>query len=117
MEGRPVLGLIEKVFLKTEEKETEIVARIDSGATASSIDSSLVDSHKLGPIIRSKIVKSAAGVKERPIIKATVKIGDQVIESEFTVANRSHMTYPILIGQNILKKGRFIIDPLLGDKE
>jgi hypothetical protein len=117
MEGRPILGLVGAVFLKTEDEDTKLAARIDSGATASSIDASLVKKHNLGPVIRSKIVKSAAGVKERPIIKATVKIEGQIIESEFTVADRSHMTYPILIGQDVLKKGKFLIDPLLEERQ
>jgi len=34
------------------------------------------------------------------------------IEDEFTLADRSHMTFPMLIGQNILTKGKFLIDPL-----
>ena len=32
------------------------------------------------------------------------------MEAECTVADRSHMKYKMLIGQNVLKKG-FIIDP------
>ena len=50
-------------------------------------------------------------------MKAIVKIGDQEIEEEFTLADRSHMTYPVLIGQNILKKGNFMIDPNKGEEQ
>ena len=113
MTKRPILGLIGEVFLKSDNYQAKITARIDSGATSSSIDSSLVEQFQLGPVLRSKIIKSASGIKERPIIKATIKIAGRVIESEFNVADRSHMTYQILIGQNVLKKGQFLIDPLL----
>ncbi len=112
---RPVLGLIEEVFLNNNYQK-KLPARIDSGATSSSIDSSLVQQLNLGPLLPAKVVKSAFGIKERPIIKTTIKIAGLIIESEFNVTDRSHMTYPLLIGQNILKKGKFIIDPLLKSK-
>lgn len=106
---RVVLGLTEQIVLLAN-NETR-VARIDTGATASSIDKTLADQLQLGPVIRTKIVKSASGVKERPIVKATIQLSGLTIEEEFTIADRSHMTYPLLIGQNILKRGNFLIDP------
>ena len=103
------MGLTEQIVLLAN-NETR-VARIDTGATASSIDKTLADQLQLGPVIRTKIVKSASGVKERPIVKATIQLSGLTIEEEFTIADRSHMTYPLLIGQNILKRGNFLIDP------
>ncbi len=113
MKDKVILGLVENVSIQGNGgKETTVVARIDTGATASSIDSALATELELGPILRSKVVKSASGVKKRPTIKATIFIKGIRIEEEFTVADRSHMTYRILIGQNVLKKGNFLIDPL-----
>jgi len=108
---RPVLGLTEKIKLLGIKQE-EVMARIDSGATASSVDINLAQRLNLGPVTRKKIVKSASGVKERPMVEAKVKINGIIIREEFTLADRDHMTYPVLIGQNILKKGKFLIDPL-----
>ena len=108
MQERVVLGLTESILVG----KLEVIARIDTGATSSSIDKALVDKLNLGPVITSKIIKSASGIKERPVIKATIKLKNIEIEDEFTVADRSHMTYPVLIGQPILKKGQFLIDPL-----
>ena len=110
-EERVVLGLTEKVTLIGKEKEEQVIARIDSGATSSSIDMGLAARLKLSIGTKTKIVKSASGVKKRPIIKAKLKLDGSIIEEEFTLADRSHMTYPILVGQNILKKGNFLIDP------
>ena len=117
MDNRTVLGLTEEVTITGEKGSETTIARIDSGATASSIDINLAKKLDLGPEIRTKIVKSASGVNKRPIIKAKVKIKGIDLEDEFTLAERSHMTYPVLIGQNILKKGEFMIDPLLGGKD
>ena len=111
LEKRTTLGLTEKITVIGPKGSEEIVARIDSGATASSIDLKLSAKLGLGPITRTKIVKSASGVKRRPIILVKVKIGNQELEEEFTLADRNHMTYPVLIGQNVLKEGNFLIDP------
>ena len=114
MTERPVLGLTTEISVHGNNQEKKLTARVDTGATSSSIDIQLAESLNLGPVIRSKIVKSASGVKERPIIKAKININGSIIEAEFTLADRSHMTYQILIGQNVLKEGNFLIDPNKG---
>jgi len=111
-EERVILGLAEEItIIGAEGKEDRVIARIDTGATSSSIDLNLAAKLGLGPITRSKIVKSASGIKKRPIVRAKVKMNGSVIEEEFSLADRSHMTYSALIGQNILKEGNFLIDP------
>ncbi len=108
--GRVVLGLAESVTLlgRTEE---QVLARIDTGATSSSIDAQLAERLGLTPGERSKIVKSASGVKKRPVIMIKLLLQNSSLEEEFTLADRSHMTYPVLIGQNVLRKGNFLVDP------
>ena len=106
---RKILGLTEpiKVF---GTKSKKVIARIDTGATKSSIDAKLAAELNLGPIIRTKLVKSSHGTSIRPIIKAKISIlGEELVE-EFTIADRTHMKYQVLIGQNILKHN-FLIDP------
>lgn len=106
------LGLTEPITIKGNNgKKLEITARIDTGATASSIDLNLAEELALGPAFQSRMVKSASGVKRRPIVTGKIVIKGIELEEEFNLANRSHMTYRMLIGQNILKKGSFIIDP------
>jgi len=113
MDSRPVLGLIEQVIvIGTKGMQEKVIARIDTGATSSSIDERLVEKLDLGPMLRLKLVKSASGSKRRPLICVKIKIDGKVMEEEFTVADRAHMTYQLLIGQNILKKEKFLIDPL-----
>ena len=112
MTEKVVLGLTEEVtILGDKGKEKMVIARIDTGATFSSIDLKLAEILGLGPLEKTRIVKSASGVKKRSLVKAKIKFNGFVIEEEFTLADRSHMTYPLLIGQNILKKEGFLIDP------
>ena len=107
-----VIGLAEPVTLlgPAGDKE-EVIGRIDTGATKSSIDIKLAADLSLGPILRTKLVKSASGTGLRAVINATIILAGKEIKSEFTLADRSKMKYSILIGQNILSEG-FLIDPI-----
>ncbi len=112
MDKKITLGLTEEVTLiGSGEKEEKVIARIDTGATSSSIDTGLAGRLNLGPVIRSKLVKSASGIKKRPVVRVKIRMNGQLIEEEFTLADRSQMTYQMLVGQNILKKGNFLISP------
>ena len=117
MEKRPILGLIEQVTIMGDTSHHKLLARIDTGATSSSIDKELVEELGLGPGHRLTTVRSATGTEKREIIKISILLNGNVIEEEFSIADRAHMTYSVLIGQNILKKGKFIIDPLKRRKE
>lgn len=104
-----ILGLDETITLINSHSEKKVLARVDSGANKSSIDVSLAAEMNLGPVVDSKIIKSASGSELRPVINAKVRIHDKEIETQFTITDRSHMKYKMLIGQNILKNG-FLID-------
>lgn len=118
MDERLILGLTELIKIKSNSGEKiNVIARIDTGATSSSIDINLAELLSLGPILTSKVVKSASGIEKRPIVKIEIILKNLKIKEEFTIADRGHLTYKILIGQNILKKGNFLIDPLKEEKE
>ena len=114
MGKRVVLGLTEEVTLIGKNKEEfNVRARIDSGATSSSLDEDIVEKLELGPVIKQKLVKSASGKGMRDIIETTVLIRGKEYTGEFSIADRDGMSFQVLIGQNILKQGKFLIDPLL----
>lgn len=108
MNNISIIGLTEKVTFSEGGTET---ARIDTGATMSSIDVKLA--HELG--FRKKVreikVRNAHGRSVRPIVLVKLTINGVQMEEEFSLADRSHMKYKILIGQNALKKGQFLINP------
>jgi hypothetical protein len=108
---KTVIGLTEPVTIVGPKGDTkEVVARIDTGATKSSIDVKLAADLSLGPIIKAKLVRSASGTGLRAVVNAKIDLADKEIKTEFTLADRSHMKYSVLIGQNILREG-FLIDP------
>jgi len=108
--GKIIVGLSEIIRLIGKNKAKKIKARIDTGATKSSVDAKLAASLQLGPVIKTKFIKSAHGNSLRPLIKTEIELAGKKICSEFTIADRAHMRYKVLIGQNILKHG-FLIDP------
>lgn len=105
-----IIGLAENIKIDGPEGSKDVMAKIDTGATKSSIDSKLAAELRLGPIIRTRLVKSAHGNSVRPVIDVTIELAEKKIKEQFTIANRDHMKYPVLLGQNILKK-HFLIDP------
>ena len=108
---KTIIGLTEKVTIfGAEGKQKNVIAKIDTGASKNSIDASLAADLNLGPIVETKVIKSAHGSKLRPLIKARISIAGKEMVSEFTIADRKEMNYKVLIGQNTLKHG-FLIDP------
>ncbi len=108
---KTIIGLTEKVTIIGKKKsQKRLIAKVDTGATKSSMDSRLAARMHLGPVIKTKLVKSAHGNRLRPVIEAHIKIAGKKLKAEFTLADRIHMKYHVLIGQNILKHG-FLIDP------
>lgn len=110
MTEKTVVGFTAKVTIVGSKKTKEVMARIDTGATKSSIDAALVKELELGPEIKKIMVKSAHGQGSRGVVYERVIIGNRHLRMQFTVADRIHMKYKVLIGQNILKRG-FLIDP------
>lgn len=113
-EDRAVVGFVEEVSILDKEHNpidgfSKVKARIDSGATIGSIDEKIVK--KINPPeVGRKLVKSSHGTTRRKVVKLNIKLAERTVEGKFTVIDRSHMTYPILIGQDILIQ-KFLIDP------
>lgn len=107
-EDRTVVGLVEEIMI-LDHTPLNLKARIDTGATRSSIDENIakkLNTKEAG----STTVKSSHGTTKRKLVKLTIILGGKRVAGLFTLFDRNHMTYPALIGQNILKQG-FVIDP------
>lgn len=59
---------------------------------------------------RERNIKNSFGQEQtRYSFVTTVKLFDREIQCEFTLADREKMTYPCLLGRNLLRQG-FIVD-------
>ena len=111
MAKKTIIGLTAKIEIVGKGKSKILTARVDTGAEICSMDEHLAKGLNLGPIEKMKKIKSAHGIKHRPVVRANVMISGRKFEKvRFTLADRKHLKYAVLVGQNILKHG-FLIDP------
>ena len=111
LNGKTVIRLVEPITLFSKDgKQKTLKAKIDTGASKSSLDISLTKKLDLGPVIKKKLVKSAHGNKLRPVVEASVVFAGKKLNIQFTLADRKHLSCQALVGQNILEHG-FLIDP------
>ena len=69
------------------------------------------------PVLEKQAIKSSNGnIEYRPVVELNIKINEQQLSNMmFNLNDRGTMKYPILIGQNILEAGGFMIDPTIND--
>lgn len=123
---------VEKIVIGSEELvllndlQEKYKARIDTGATTSSLNATdIVEFERDGKkwvrfnfsqatnnnqIIEAKIARTIlirqannSEPTRRPIIELPVQLGAIKMLTEFTLADRSHMTFPVLLGRTFLK--------------
>ena len=114
---RKVLGLVEPITIVGKNSngritDLKIKAKVDTGASRSSISKDLVKKLNLGLYKKTTLVRSALGSERRRLVKAQVSLKGKTMKVFFSVADRRHLTHRVLIGQNMLKLGKFLVDPL-----
>ncbi|MBD3639485.1 MAG: ATP-dependent zinc protease [Marinobacter sp.] len=125
LKGKVVVGEVEKFYLA--EPGLVYTARIDSGAETSSIDARNITRFERDgsnwvrfdvPVPgtdelvtmekeisrRVRIIQASAEDSERRVVvELQFAIGDHKQVAEFTLADRSNLTYEVLIGRNVLR--------------
>ncbi|MBI4285491.1 MAG: ATP-dependent zinc protease [Chloroflexi bacterium] len=104
-----LIGSQELVRLITPKGEVEVVAKIDTGSAYSSIDESLARSVGLQPDAKKVTIITGEGRQERFTTKLTFMLDSRRINAEATLADRSNLSTPMLIGRDDL--GGFLVDP------
>lgn len=124
--NKTLLGQAEWVYVTGAKKSFR--ARIDTGATTASINATNIERFErdgkkwvrfnLEPeqnaepqIIEARIVRFVSiiqandpeGKDSRLVVNLHVRIGNVVGETEFTLTDRTHMEYPVLIGRTFLQ--------------
>jgi hypothetical protein len=100
-------------------------ARIDTGATVSSLDARDISvrnniaefmlAKRYGglrlrlPVVDWVQVRSSAGVEKRPVVEIGICLGPKLVRTLVTLRDRSEMYYPFLVGRNVLN-GSFMVD-------
>ncbi|MFP5471085.1 MAG: ATP-dependent zinc protease [Bacteroidia bacterium] len=123
-----VIGAKERIVFKNALKE-KVVARVDTGAKTSSVHcvkfwfdkqtgkkplNFVLVNERATPLktlnYKKRYVKSSNGkIDVRYSVVLEVKMGKSIFNAEFTLAQREHMRYKVLLGRNILL-GKFLVD-------
>ncbi len=123
--GKVILGQEEWVWF--DELQTNFKSRVDTGATTSSLNATGIVkferdgqdwvkfnlSHKddktelpmEAPVVRTIKIRQTNTVEalRRYVVSLPVELGDIKTETEFTLADRSRMIFPVLLGRTFLK--------------
>ena len=107
---RPILKPVEGIVFLSDVVTYKVLARVDTGATISSLDADLA--HQWGldrEIVREALVRNAHGVSKRPVVKLRYLLQGKVYEAEFTLVSRADMPHAVLLGRQSLRG--FLVDP------
>ena len=129
-----VIGGVEPVYFLP--MKSPFSARIDTGAETSSLDVSNLrhferdgekwvsftlqnknsgETHNFEKrVIRKVTIKRIAASEKRVTVNMDVKFGKEILNADFTLADREKFEYQVLIGRNILN-GRAIVDPSISN--
>ncbi|MFC6614044.1 RimK family alpha-L-glutamate ligase [Halopenitus salinus] len=107
-EDTPIIGYIEEVVATGTSGSAQALAKSDTGATRTSIDTGLAAEIGAGPIKSMTRVKSGSvkSGKARPVVDLVIGIGGTQHTVTASVEDRSHMDYPLLLGRDILSDYR-----------
>jgi len=123
-DGKLMLGEEEWLYIKAINHNVK--ARIDTGATTSSISAIDIEmferdgkdwvKFKLAhggeetkefesPVSRVVTIRQSSTEErtERPVINVWVQLGELKTKTEFTLNDRTHMTYPVLLGRTFFR--------------
>lgn len=112
-EGIKIIKAAEEIQVKSVSGERhKVIAKIDTGAWSSSIDKKLAQN--LGLYAKSRVLWhrkkiSSLGEEKRPVINVSFYLSGRRIKTTMTVANRSKLTYPVIIGRVDLDG--FLVNP------
>ncbi|MEM8685305.1 MAG: ATP-dependent zinc protease, partial [Pseudomonadota bacterium] len=122
--GKETIGAIEWIYMDPPGRHYR--ARVDSGAETSSLSAKeVIEFERDGedwvrftfdhdrrddavsielPIVRRALIRQVASdeAERRVVVEMDIRLGDRLQTTEFTLTDRSRMTYPVLLGRAFL---------------
>lgn len=117
--------------------DNPIAAKVDTGAQSSSLHAEemevVTDDVSRNSTVKFKfgqyqynmavdgfqaVTSADGGTVQRPMVKFGVKINDQFCSDVvFNLNDRGHMDFPILVGLNLIKAAKLVIDPNMSEMD
>lgn len=127
VDSKVIVGWVEKGLILPE--QTAVKVKVDSGALTSSMHAVNIERFKRDgkrwvrydvevkdadsgepvtmaferPVYRQITVRGAGGEDYRPVVKMRMCIGNRIYEEQFSLRDRSDMTYPVLLGRRTIE--------------
>lgn len=106
---RHVLSVVEPVTFVSRTVSVTVKAKVDTGAKRTSLDAGFAEALGVEPNGRTVRVRSANDddPKRRPLVEVPLRVGGKEFRIEASLANRAKMSYPVIIGRDVLSEGGF----------
>jgi len=98
-----VLGYTNAVRINGRAGATEAIAKTDTGAKRTSIDTDLAGEIGAGPLVGTTQVRSGTGTEVRPLVEVDVRLDGRWRTVTASIADRSALSYPVLLGRDLLE--------------
>lgn len=100
------IGFTEDVVVSGTSGSERVIAKADTGAIRTSIDTDIAAAIGAGPVQTTTTVKSATAdsSRTRPVVDVVIGIGGTRHTVAAGIEDRSHMEYPVLLGRDILSE-------------
>jgi len=100
-----VLGYTTRIRIHGRDGTEKAVAKSDTGAKRTSIDTDLAGQIGAGPMVGTTEVRSGAGsgTETRPLVGVDLCLNGSWRTVTASITDRSEMTYPVLLGRDVLE--------------
>ena len=86
MAERKILGIVEKIKI-IGEKKVETYALFDTGAKQTSVDIELASEAKLGPVVKTTVIRNPSFKQKtvRPVVEGKIEIAGELYETQINI--------------------------------
>jgi hypothetical protein len=110
---RKIIGVVEPVIVRGKGGEVRVVAKVDTGASRTTVGTDIAARAGLGPVLGTVRIRQSISKhpESRPLVAAVLVIAGVEFDVAAAIADRTEMKYHVIVGMDILGKGKFLVDP------
>src|SRR2546428_10571156 len=115
---RTAIGAVEEVVIRGSKGDIRVLARVDTGAARTSLDTDLALRAGLGPVFDRVRVRAAAAdePEERDVVDAKILIAGREFDVAVSGTGPQGTRDPQMHGVDGLPEAGFLVDPSKGDE-
>jgi len=113
------IGVVELITVKGKIGKVDVLAKIDTGASRTTVDTDIAARVGLGPVMDTVRIRTPTSrhPETRPLVEADLVIAGKEFDIPVAITSRQDMTYHVIIGMDILGRSGFLVNPAKGAQE